>query len=116
MSAVNVHPGEALQEFLDDYGMSQSQLARELRVPVRRINTIVRGDCSRRAQSFRRYGRATGAFFQQPGRFLAGSSRVVRHQPNRREAGWRTIKNSSGSRLTGAGVSKDWNPRRENPD
>jgi addiction module HigA family antidote len=44
MDAINVHPGEALQEFLEDYNLSQSQLARELRVPVRRINTIVRGE------------------------------------------------------------------------
>ncbi len=44
MSTVNVHPGEALQEFLDDYGLSQSALARGLRVPVRRINAIVRGE------------------------------------------------------------------------
>jgi len=38
MKPVNVHPGEALQEFLDDYALSQSQLARELYVPVRRIS------------------------------------------------------------------------------
>lgn len=44
MDAINVHPGEALQEFLENYNLSQSQLARELRVPVRRINTIVRGE------------------------------------------------------------------------
>ena len=42
--SINVHPGEALQEFLEDYGLSQSKLAHELRVPVRRINTIVRGE------------------------------------------------------------------------
>lgn len=42
--SINVHPGEALQEFLEDYNLSQSKLAREIRVPVRRINTIVRGE------------------------------------------------------------------------
>lgn len=42
--SINVHPGEALQEFLEDYSLSQSKLAQELRVPVRRINTIVRGE------------------------------------------------------------------------
>ena len=47
MNPVNVHSGEALNEFLADYGLSQSQLARELRVPVRRINTIVRGERQR---------------------------------------------------------------------
>jgi addiction module HigA family antidote len=40
----NVHPGETLREFLDDYELSQSALARELRVPVRRINAIVNGE------------------------------------------------------------------------
>ena len=46
MNPVNVHPGEALNEFLVDYGLSQSQLVRGLRVPVRRVNTIVRGERS----------------------------------------------------------------------
>ena len=40
----NVHPGMALQEFLTDYEVSQSRLAREIRVPARRINAIVRGE------------------------------------------------------------------------
>jgi len=39
----NVHPGYVLQEYLDDYKLSQSALARELRVPVRRINAIIKG-------------------------------------------------------------------------
>jgi plasmid maintenance system antidote protein VapI len=29
-----VHPGKALQEFLEDYGLSQSKLAQEIRVSV----------------------------------------------------------------------------------
>ena len=41
--SINVHPGKAIQEFMEDYGLSQSKLAQELRVPVRRINTIVCG-------------------------------------------------------------------------
>ena len=57
LNAVNVHPGEALQEFLEDYNMSQSQLARELRVPVRRINTIVRGERSLSADTAVRLAR-----------------------------------------------------------
>ncbi len=40
----NVHPGAALQEFLEDYELTQSRLAREIRVPVRRINAIVNGE------------------------------------------------------------------------
>lgn len=68
MNAVNVHPGEALQEFLDDYGMSQSQLARELRVPVRRINTIVRGERSLSADTAVRLAR----FFNNRADFWLG--------------------------------------------
>ncbi|MDF7823294.1 HigA family addiction module antitoxin [Pontiellaceae bacterium B12227] len=60
MNTINVHPGEALQEFLEDYGLSQSQLARELRVPVRRINTIVRGERSITADTAVRLARYFG--------------------------------------------------------
>ena len=60
MTTINVHPGDALQEFLDDYGLSQSQLAREIRVPVRRINTIVRGERSITADTAVRLARYFG--------------------------------------------------------
>ena len=60
MNPVNVHSGEALNEFLADYGLSQSQLARELRVPVRRINTIVRGERSITADTAVRLARYFG--------------------------------------------------------
>ncbi|MCF7848214.1 MAG: HigA family addiction module antidote protein [Kiritimatiellales bacterium] len=60
MNPVNVHPGEAIQEFLEDYNLSQSQLARELRVPVRRINTIVRGERSITADTAVRLARFFG--------------------------------------------------------
>ena len=39
-----VHPGEILlEEFLDPLGVSQYQLAKDIRVPARRINEIVHG-------------------------------------------------------------------------
>ena len=39
-----VHPGEILlEEFLKPMGLSQNRLARDLRVPPRRINEIVHG-------------------------------------------------------------------------
>ena len=60
MNLINIHPGEALNEFLEDYGLSQSQLARELRVPVRRINTIVRGERSITADTAVRLARYFG--------------------------------------------------------
>jgi addiction module HigA family antidote len=40
----SVHPGEILrEEFLNPLGLSQSRLARDTRIPPRRINEIVRG-------------------------------------------------------------------------
>lgn len=39
-----VHPGEILlAEFLEPLGLSQYRLARDIKVPPRRINEIVRG-------------------------------------------------------------------------
>lgn len=37
-----VHPGEHLAEFLDEYGISQYRLAKDISVPPRRINEIVK--------------------------------------------------------------------------
>ena len=40
---IPIHPGEILEEeFLKPLGISQSQLARDIRVPHRRVNEIVR--------------------------------------------------------------------------
>ena len=40
----NVHPGEILlEEFLKPLGISQNKLAREIKVPPRRVNEIVLG-------------------------------------------------------------------------
>jgi len=40
----NVHPGEVLsEEFLRPLGISQNRLARELKMPPRRVNEIVLG-------------------------------------------------------------------------
>src|SRR5450830_1765750 len=39
-----IHPGEVLQaEFLEPFGLSQYRLAKDIRVPPRRINEIVLG-------------------------------------------------------------------------
>lgn len=40
--AISVHPGDILQELLDEKGISQSQLARHLRTDIARINEICR--------------------------------------------------------------------------
>jgi antitoxin HigA-1 len=40
----NVRPGEVLlEEFLKPLGLSQNKLAREIKVPLRRVNEIVLG-------------------------------------------------------------------------
>lgn len=40
----NVHPGEVLlEEFLKPHGISQSQAARDLNVPPRRVSDLVHG-------------------------------------------------------------------------
>ena len=56
-----ITPGEILlMEFLNPLGINQSRLARDLNVPVRRVNDIVRG---KRAIT-PRYRLATGRLFQ----------------------------------------------------
>ncbi|OGQ05207.1 MAG: addiction module antidote protein, HigA family [Deltaproteobacteria bacterium RIFCSPLOWO2_01_44_7] len=40
----SIHPGEILEEeFLKPMGISQSKLARDIQVPHRRVNEIIRG-------------------------------------------------------------------------
>ena len=40
----NIHPGEILmEEFLKPLGLSQNKIARDIRMPPRRINEIVNG-------------------------------------------------------------------------
>jgi len=56
-----VHPGEVLQlEFLEPLGLSQYRLAKELKVPARRINEIVLGKRSVSADTALRLGRFFG--------------------------------------------------------
>src|SRR6516225_8353514 len=56
-----VHPGEILQEeFLSPLGVSQYRLAKEMSVPPRRINEIVRGSRSISADTALRLSRYFG--------------------------------------------------------
>lgn len=56
-----VHPGEILlEEFLKPFGISQYRLARDIRVPPRRINEIVHGVRSVTADSALRLARYFG--------------------------------------------------------
>jgi addiction module HigA family antidote len=57
----NVHPGEVLlEEFLEPLGISQNKLARDIKVPPRRINEIVHGKRSVTADTALRLARYFG--------------------------------------------------------
>lgn len=52
-----VHPGEQLNEFLDELGVSQYRLAKAINVPPRRINEIIHGKRGISADTALRLGR-----------------------------------------------------------
>jgi addiction module HigA family antidote len=61
-----IHPGEILlEEFLNPLGISQYRLAKDISVPPRRINEIVRGQRSITADTALRLSR----YFQTTERF-----------------------------------------------
>jgi addiction module HigA family antidote len=39
-----IHPGEHLQEFVDDFGLSMNQLAKVLHVSPNRVTAIIHGE------------------------------------------------------------------------
>jgi antitoxin HigA-1 len=54
----NVTPGEILhEEFLRPMGVTQYRLAKDIGVPPRRINEIVKGQCAITADTALRFGR-----------------------------------------------------------
>lgn len=56
-----IHPGEILkEEFLNEIGITQYRLAKNINVPPRRINEIVQGKRSITADSALRLGRYFG--------------------------------------------------------
>lgn len=55
-----IHPGEHLAEFLEDFGLTQYRLARDIQVPPRRINEIVHGKRGITADTALRLGRYFG--------------------------------------------------------
>ncbi len=69
-----IHPGEHLAEFLEEYGISQYRLAREIHVSARRINEIVHGKRAITADTALRLGRF---FSMEPG-FWMKSPRWLR--------------------------------------
>ena len=61
----NIHPGEVLlEEFLQPLALSQNRLAREIKVPPRRINEIVLGKRAITADTALRLGKFFGTTAQ----------------------------------------------------
>ena len=56
----SIHPGEFIQEILEDLGMSQAALARAIGVSPMRISHVVRGERPVTAELALRFGRAFG--------------------------------------------------------
>ena len=74
MAREPVHPGETLREDLTALGMSASELARRIEVPVNRITEILNGRRAITGDTALRLGR----FFGTSGEFLAQSSEAIR--------------------------------------
>ncbi|KAB7627751.1 HigA family addiction module antitoxin [Alkalilimnicola sp. S0819] len=55
-----IHPGEHLAEYLEEFGISQYRLAKDISVPPRRINEIVKGTRAVTADTALRLGRYFG--------------------------------------------------------
>ncbi len=60
MSRTPIHPGETLREDLDALGMSASELARRMQVPVNRITSILNGRRGITGDTALRLGRLFG--------------------------------------------------------
>ena len=64
---IPVHPGAVLQDILDDSGITQSRLARHLKMPHGKINEICRRKRGISAEMSTKLGKAFG---QSPGFWL----------------------------------------------
>ncbi len=57
MTKINpIHPGEHLAEFIDEYGITEYRLAKEIHVPPTRINQIIKSKRSITADTAVRLG------------------------------------------------------------
>ena len=72
MTREAIHPGETLREDLDALGMSASELARRIDVPVNRITEILNGRRSITGDTALRLGR----FFGTSGEFWLNLQRL----------------------------------------
>lgn len=75
-----VHPGEYLKQMLEELGLSQYRLARDIGVAAMRISHVTRGQRPVTAELALRLGR----YFRQSPRFLAKLASALRHGRDRR--------------------------------
>jgi len=66
-------PGEFLQEFLEDFGVSQSELARRIYVPFQRVNDVIHGRRAVSASTALRLGK----FFNMSAEFWMNAQRAT---------------------------------------
>lgn len=59
-----IHPGEHLKEFMEEYGLSQYRLAKDINVPVTRIGKIIHHQRGISADTALRLGRYFGTTAQ----------------------------------------------------
>jgi addiction module HigA family antidote len=59
-----IHPGEHLQEFLTDFGLTKNQFAKALHVPPNRITAIINGTRGISAETAMRLARYFGTSVQ----------------------------------------------------
>lgn len=52
-----IHPGEHLKEFIEEYGITQYRLAKDIGVPQDRVSKIIRGQRGITAETALRLGR-----------------------------------------------------------
>ncbi len=78
-----VHPGETLREDLDALGMSSSELARRIEVPVNRIGEFMNGLRAVTGDT----ALCPGRFFGTPGEFLLNLQKLHELRLAERESG-----------------------------
>ncbi len=56
-----MHPGEVLKEEVAEFGVTLTEFARQIDVPVNRVSQIVAGNCSVTGDSAIRLGTGSGS-------------------------------------------------------
>lgn len=78
-----IHPGEHLKEFIEEYGITQYRLAKDIGVPQDRISKIIGGRRAITAETALRLGR----YFDMVPEFWLGLNEQYELEKARRKAG-----------------------------